>query len=402
MRKLGLSSTRPIMRRAKRHNSVGFTIIELIIVIVVIGILASITIVSFVAIRDSATKRDVNAEAGSLGADLKKLRADSGSYPQDLSDVNTSSQYTYGYSTSSGGAFCASATKGSYSAYVTNLSSEPKEGNCATTCLDGYIKVPGDSRFGTSDFCVMKYEAKIAGKNDGNQPYSAGLIPDSRAAGTPWVNITQTDAIAEAQTACTGCHLITEPEWMTIAANVLSVASNWSGGAVGSGYIYQGHVNYSPGSPMAASANDADGLYGFTATGGLGLNNRRTLTLTNGEVIWDLSGNVHDWVDGTIAANQQPGLVGESAFAFKQWNNGSLAFRGLAVSSRPSAISGTVAGYSSTQGIGQLYSNYGDTQLRGMSRGGSWGGGVYAGVLMVNVGWSPSLVDSSTGFRVAR
>ena len=46
-------------------------------------------------------------------------------------------------------------------------------------------------------FHIMKYEAKIQGNNDGNQTYSSSFVPESRAAGTPWVNISQTNAIAE-------------------------------------------------------------------------------------------------------------------------------------------------------------------------------------------------------------
>ena len=39
-------------------------------------------------------------------------------------------------------------------------------------------------------------------------------------------------------------------EWMTLAANVLSVPSNWSGGSVGSGYIYSGHNDNDPPNPI--------------------------------------------------------------------------------------------------------------------------------------------------------
>ncbi|QNO38655.1 hypothetical protein H4J02_06600 [Protaetiibacter sp. SSC-01] len=116
-------------------------------------------------------------------------------------------------------------------------------------CPVGYVFVYGNSTLGTSEFCVMKYEAK----NDG----SGNAV--STAAGTPWVSISQTNAIAVAAAACSGCHLLTEAEWMTLAADVLSVKHNWSGGAVGSGHIYQGHVNNNPASSLAASTNDSQG-----------------------------------------------------------------------------------------------------------------------------------------------
>ena len=58
-------------------------------------------------------------------------------------------------------------------------------------CGPGYILVPGDSRFGTGDFCLMKYEAK-----------NLNGVPISQAAGTPWANVIWNDAYRIAATAC--------------------------------------------------------------------------------------------------------------------------------------------------------------------------------------------------------
>jgi formylglycine-generating enzyme required for sulfatase activity len=187
---------------------------------------------------------------------------------------------------------------------------------------------------------------------------------------------------------------------MTIAQNVLSVASNWSGGTVGSGYIYSGHNDNAPANALAADSSDSNGYSGETNTGG---NQRRTLTLTNGEVIWDLAGNVYEWTTGTIAANAQPGLSGESAYAWKQWNNASLLMNGLPYNSQPAStgISG-ITGWSSTQGIGQLYSNYGETGARAFLRGGYWSGGSGAGVLSLNLNGSSGGASTNVGFRVSR
>jgi hypothetical protein len=135
-----------------------------------------------------------------------------------------------------------------------------------TTCPTGFIVVPGSATYGTSDFCTMKFAAS----------QSSSTVPISQAGSTPWVHMSQTRAIAYAPNVagCTGCHLITEPEYLTIAQNVLSVASNWSGGAVGSGYIYSGHNDNALANALAADTNDANGYYGETNTGG---NQRRTL-----------------------------------------------------------------------------------------------------------------------------
>lgn len=219
-------------------------------------------------------------------------------YPTALADGNIKMPDTGTYSYQGNGAtYCLSGTNTGITYRVTSSVMNPTQGICPATlpdgsyCPTGYIVVPPDNTFSTAGFCAMKYEAK-----------NASGIAVSTASGAPWTSITQTAAITTATAACAGCHLTTEAEWMTIAANVLSVPSNWSSGTVGTGYIYQGHVNDNPGSGLSASTDDTDGLNGITGgTGAVGSNSRRTLTLSNGEVIWDFSGNVWEWTNATIA-----------------------------------------------------------------------------------------------------
>jgi uncharacterized membrane protein len=266
----------------------------------------------------------------------------------------------------------------------------------------------------------MKYEAKADDNSDGvgdaNQATSSNIWPAdtypisgsrklvSTATGCPVANISQTTSLTAASSYTancdTGCHLITGAEWMTIAQNVLGVASNWSGGSVGSGYIYSGHNDNAPAKALVADANDANGYSGETNTGG---NQRRTLTLTNGEVIWDMAGNVYEWVQGTIAGGQQPGLSGDTDYTWKEWNNGSLLMNGLPALSQPSStgISG-ISGWSSTQGIGQLLSNYSESTTHTFRRGGYWDTGGFAGVLNLSLLYSSDVAYASLGMRVAR
>jgi hypothetical protein len=224
----------------------------------------------------------------------------------------------------------------------------------------------------------MKYAASQVGST---------TTPISQASGTPWVNISQTTAIANSPNVagCTGCHLITEAEYMTVAQNVLSVASNWSGAAVGSGYIPRGNSN---------SSAAMDGTTDLTGV------NKRTLTLTNGQVIWDLAGNVWEWTAGTVAGGQ-PGISGAS-WNWREWpnvtTNGSLV-----VNPFPSGtgLSGAST-WNSTQDIGQIYSNSDDSGLYGFFRGGAWTYGGYAGVLTLNLSYGPGNTNNSVGFRVSR
>ena len=387
----------------------GFTIVELLVVIVVIGILAAITIVSYSGITSRAKLASVQSDLSSNATQLKVYQALNGSFPTLPLDGNNCPILPVPDTT-----HCLKVSSDNKLAYIPATGTSPQDfrltvsdatntTNYSTNanginCPLNFIIVPGSVTYGTNDFCVMKYNAKQVGST---------TTPVSTAAGTPWVNISQTTAIANSPNVvgCTGCHLITEPEYMTIAQNVLGVASNWDNGAgvhtVGTGFIYSGHNDNSPANALAASTDDTNGYFGTGNT--TGSNQRRTLTLSNGEVIWDLSGNVYEWTNATIGANLQPGLTGEVAYAWKQWNNGSLLMNGLPANSQPAStgIAG-ITGWSSTQGIGQLYSNYGEAGARAFLRGGSWYIGGNAGVLYLHLYYAPSNSSTNVGFRVSR
>lgn len=59
----------------------GFTIVELLIVIVVIGILAAITIVSYRGIQERATFTSLKSDLRSLNTAVQLYHANTGSYP---------------------------------------------------------------------------------------------------------------------------------------------------------------------------------------------------------------------------------------------------------------------------------------------------------------------------------
>ena len=337
---LSLSLSSRLGVPVKRQTSSGFTIVELLIVIVVIAILAAITIVAYTGISDRAKD---SARASEL-AQWKKTA--------ELHKIQNNIE-----------------------------------------CPDNYVFIYGNSALGTNDFCVMKYEAK-----------NVGGVAASQAAGTPWVSISQTSAISTSQAACSGCHLLTEAEWMTIAADVLSVKYNWTGGEVGNGFIQKGHVNNNPGSALAASTDDTDTTFGITGGTGDTINHNgpRTLYLTSGDVIWDLSGNVWEWTNATISGSgSQPSPTNWKEYtAVTNWGS-------LTASSRPSALASTaglsgIASWNANQGIGRLYSDTSLTNTRAFRRGGLWGSAGYAGVLALNLSHTPSNTSSGIGFRVAR
>jgi len=120
----------------------GFTIVELLIVIVVIGILAAITIVAFNGVQQRARTAAIQSD---LNGNLKKLKlyqAENSSYPTAIDCSATPAASTiclkggggndltyYG----NGQSFCITATNGSTNGYINHVG-KPETG----TCIDNY------------------------------------------------------------------------------------------------------------------------------------------------------------------------------------------------------------------------------------------------------------------------
>jgi hypothetical protein len=254
------------------------------------------------------------------------------------------------------------------------------EGWSYLQCPTGYIRVPGSSLYGTRDFCVMKYEAKTG---------SATVAATTQASGLPQGNITQTNAITACSLNGSGYRLINNAEWMTIARNIEAQSSNWTGGSVGSGGLWRGHTDNSPTNSLAASTDNDP----YSGTGNTSPSiERRTHILSNGEVIWDLSGNLWEWTnDTTLGANKPNNSSGN---LWQQWtaitNFGTLSYN----LTRPSNSS-----WNSTQNMGQYYAGSLTGGPFAFLRGGYWADGALAGVFTLILNTSPSTANSLYGFR---
>ena len=91
--------------KINKLNSKGFTIVELLIVIVIIGILATIGFVSFSSAQNKAKKSKAQATVSQVKSKLGEYYADNNKYPADKTAVAT-------YLTANGGATTATEFNG--------------------------------------------------------------------------------------------------------------------------------------------------------------------------------------------------------------------------------------------------------------------------------------------------
>lgn len=164
-------------------------------------------------------------------------------------------------------------------------------------CPSGFVPIASLAAYTQSDFCVAKYESK-----------QAGALAVSQPTGAPWVNITRAEALAACQANGMQYDLISNNEWQTIARGTEMVPANWSGGAVGVGALSNGHSDGSPNLALSASADDDQSCIGTGQTCDLAQwdSQRRTFQLANGSIVWDLGGNVIEWVKDDIALDYGP------------------------------------------------------------------------------------------------
>ncbi|MBI2597496.1 fibronectin type III domain-containing protein [Candidatus Daviesbacteria bacterium] len=291
----------------------------------------------------------------------------------------------------------------------------------------GWVEVPGNATFSTTNFLIQKYEAKCAATSD----LTTGLTtsdtgyrtwPDNTAActsansravvsvasGYPIANISQTTSVTRCSAVTVGstaAHLQTNNEWMTITRNAEAQGSNWSGGSVNSGYLYAGHNDNSPalarvasttdtgnnacaytdsaGTTEAPSACPTNTSSGQSATAG---NQKRVFTLSNGAYIWDIAGNVWEWTNDI-----QSSAIDTTA-GWVEWNHANIQTGALALYG-PSSAS-----YLSAQGMGQVY---GGALNNGFLRGGDWNDGANAGAFTLLLYNAPSDTNGNIGFRCA-
>ncbi len=311
----------------------------------------------------------------------------------------------------------------------------------------GWIEVPGSSTYSTSNFLAMKYEAKCAL----NSSPTVGLITPANsvhgyinnasqggitctsgnsrqvvsvASGYPIVSITQNTIdgtyCGAVSVGSSTAHLITNSEWMTIARNIEAQPSNWSLGAVGSGYLIAGHSNTFPAFSLPASTNDTgnfacaytDGnpgseypsgncptntANGQSATAGI---QKRVHVLSNGSYIWDLAGNQNEYVGDTVTQANEPDVSGSTGTVTSELT--ALTSYGTFSYDLVRPLGTT---YDSSYGVGRIlhHSNSASGTVAAIFRGGGYNNGLLAGIFAMRFDIAPnsSAGSGGIGFRCA-
>ena len=209
-------------------------------------------------------------------------------------------------------------------------------------CPKNYVPVPVLEGYITNSFCVAKYEMKQVPPSEEDEETSMEWL--SQAQGLPFATTKP-----EAQINCQGLgsdsygtyDLIRNNEWQSLARNMELVGTNWGSGFVGAtDGLNRGHSTVLEDvdvNGLEASEDDDKSCYGLKIYdnsqyipitslklnigvdssldpnsplgGGKCLNpwhsRRRTHNLSNGEVVWDLAGNLCEWIKEDLSDEHQ-------------------------------------------------------------------------------------------------
>jgi prepilin-type N-terminal cleavage/methylation domain-containing protein len=397
------------MNKTLKKNS-SFTLIELLVVIVIIGILAGLVTIAATSFINNSHNARMVAELAGISKKLigetefprgnfcmedgsneaKKLldflemekAPEHPLYKTGETHLTTNECFLY---FSDGEHYSIRVPTVGNKGYLIQESRNPNPQGIQEKCEEGWIP------FGNR--CVMKYEAKA--EKNGNiiicgsggcdlTEHTAVSVPN----GNPWWRINQ----YKAKVACEsiGAHLITNAEWMAIARDIESVDSNWN---KTTNELNRGNSD---------SGKTLDGTDEMLDQNGGWAINKRTHTLSNGQVIWDIAGNVEEWVDEIIPT--QAGIIGGTNGNYSEingvdgvdWEN----------STNPH-ISYTQVGpkdqvFTSSNGVGKIWKRISLVDDYGFVRGGYRDQGVNAGVFCLSLGDLPLDGGSRLGFRCVR
>lgn len=176
-----------------RKNESGFTIVELLIVIVIIGILAAITIVAYNGVTTKANDAAARSNAESIQKVVEAYNADNGSYPTfaQLIGYNGSTRVPSALDNGGASATASSGALTSGAGLVDGTSTTFCAGNTATTttCLgaaNGAKDIIYVANSGNTGACIGWYDYSGAAGTAGKTSWvyaGAATAPGGGASG---------------------------------------------------------------------------------------------------------------------------------------------------------------------------------------------------------------------------
>ncbi len=152
----------------------GFTLVELLIVIVVIAILAAITIVAYNGVSGNARNSVLKADLAQAAQKLETYKVDNnGNYPNILSDAqigNGSGLYAYRYSATTN-SYCLTESNASAYSYVTNVLRTPQGGTCDG--INGWWLMNGDGSDSSGNANSVATLTAVSGQGQNNNSTGA-------------------------------------------------------------------------------------------------------------------------------------------------------------------------------------------------------------------------------------
>ena len=192
------------------------------------------------------------------------------------------------------------------------------------SCPDNYILINANPDVAThANFCVAKYEMRCTGTQCASNMPGENAVAASISAGKPWVSINQINAkiacqnLVDINNVPNKFHLITNPEWMTIARNIESNKFNWSGEIVGgpgnylnTGWTLATNTKAAPNSEDNNLFNIVDPLLVNVGANTGSFKYKRTHSISPVGEIWDFAGNVYELVDWYVSAGNKAYQLG--------------------------------------------------------------------------------------------